>query len=432
MAILKTLNQGKKRFFSLLKSEHSPVRVPFTELQTAFWHRLDDKRLFISFPEVYNRYCHEPIQENKIVIVGNEERMFRNDFGYLYQYLKKHYDFEVHVHFLYRTVVMEPEYRKNCRRMLKDIATARCVFISDTTESISCISKRRGTDVVQLWHACGAFKRFGYSTADLLFGMTRQGLLRHPSHRNYTLACVSSPEVVWAFEEAMGLKDDGVIRPTGVSRTDIFFNDKRRSRAFRRLYEVFPGAKDKKVLFYAPTFRGKVSEAAAPDRLDYTAFYESLGDEYVIVTKHHPFVKQTPPIPRELEGTFAIDITHDSPLTTEDMIFTADVCISDYSSLIYEYSLFLKPMVFFAYDIDDYNDWRGFFYDYDALTPGPVFTTNEDMIDYIAHIRDRFDKKEIEAFRDRFMSACDGHATERILSTVLGEELLDKYRKKDL
>lgn len=427
--ILSGANQMKKKVFDALKSEYSPVRVPFTALQVKFWHSLDDKRLFVSLPEVYNRYCHEPIEENKILIVDNEQRLFRNNFGYLYQYLKKHYHFDIHVHFLYRTIVLEPEYRRNCRRMLKDMATARLVFIADTIESISCISKRRGTDVVQLWHGCGAFKRFGYSTADLLFGMTRQGLVRHPSHRNYTLACVSSPEVVWAFEEAMGLKDDGIVRPTGLSRTDIFFNTKRKERAYQHLYEEFPAAKGKKVIFYAPTFRGKVSEAAAPDQLDYQAFYERLGEDYVMVTKHHPFVKTTPPIPEALEGTFAIDITRDSALTIEDMIFTADICISDYSSLIYEYSLFLRPMIFFAYDIDEYNDWRGFFYNYDELTPGPVFTTNEEMISYIEHIEERFDRKEVEAFRDRFMSSCDGHATERILQTVLPEALLEKYRK---
>ena len=240
---------------------------------------------------------------------------------------------------------------------------------------------------------------------------------------------MSSPEVVWAFEEAMGLKDDGIVRPTGLSRTDIFFNTKRKEQAYQHLYEEFPAAKEKKVIFYAPTFRGRVSEAAAPDQLDYRAFYERLGEDYVMVTKHHPFVKSTPPIPEELEGTFAIDITRESTLTIEDMIFTADICISDYSSLIYEYSLFLRPMIFFAYDIDEYNDWRGFFYNYDELTPGLVFTTNEEMINYIEHIEERFDRKEVEAFRDRFMSSCDGHATERILQTVLPEVLLEKYRK---
>ena len=72
-------------------------------------------------------------------------------------------------------------------------------------------------------------------------------------------------------------------------------------------------------------------------------------------------------------------------------------------------------MIFFAYDLDDYNDWRGFYYSYDEFTPGPVLTTSEEVVDYLVHLEERFDPGEVEAFRDKFMSACDGHATDRVL-----------------
>ena len=76
-------------------------------------------------------------------------------------------------------------------------------------------------------------------------------------------------------------------------------------------------------------------------------------------------------------------------------------------------------MIFFAYDLDEYFDWRGFFYDYDEMTPGPIVKETEQVIDYIKHIEERFDVSEVEAFREKFMSACDGHVTERILNNVL-------------
>ncbi len=77
-------------------------------------------------------------------------------------------------------------------------------------------------------------------------------------------------------------------------------------------------------------------------------------------------------------------------------------------------------MIFFAYDIEDYNDWRGFYYNFDELTPGPVFTKTEEVIDYISNISERFDQSEVHAFREKFMSACDGHATDRIMDLVHG------------
>ena len=88
-------------------------------------------------------------------------------------------------------------------------------------------------------------------------------------------------------------------------------------------------------------------------------------------------------------------------------------------------------MLFFAYDLENYFDWRGFYYPYDELTPGPIFTTNEEMVEYIQHIDERFDKAEVTAFRDRFMSACDGHATERIMNEVFGPEVLAKHRRAE-
>ena len=150
--------------------------------------------------------------------------------------------------------------------------------------------------------------------------------------------------------------------------------------------------------------------------VDIEKFCEALNDEYVLIIKHHPYVKNPPSIDEKYKD-FASDLSDDADI--EDLLCVADICISDYSSLVFEYSLFERPLIFFAYDIDDYNDWRGFYYDYDKLTPGPVFTENEEIIDYIKNIDERFDKQRIIEFREKFMSACDGNATERIIDLAL-------------
>ena len=209
-----------------------------------------------------------------------------------------------------------------------------------------------------------------------------------------------------------------VIKPLGISRTDVFFNQEFIKNAYEKLYAVFPQAEGKKVILYAPTFRGRVAKAKAPDKLDVPMFMNELRDEYVLVIKQHPLVKKLPEIPEECKD-FAIDVTNSMQI--DDLICTADICISDYSSLIFEYSLFERPMIFFAYDIDEYNDWRGFYYDYEEMTPGPIFTKNEEMIDFIQHVDERFDLQQMQAFREKFMGSCDGHATERIMKITFGE-----------
>ncbi len=291
--------------------------------------------------------------------------------------------------------------------------TAKYVFLNEGSNAISAIPMREGTKVIQLWHGCGAFKRFGFSTADLIFGASRKEQLRHPFNKNYSLVTVSSPEVIWAYKEAMNLPEDcDVVQPVGSSRTDIFFDKAFIDNAYREVYKTIPDAKGKKILLYAPTFRGRVARATTPDMLNVKMFYEAFKDEYVLLFNHHPLVKERPEIPPEY-AKFAYDVT--GVLSIEDLICVSDICISDYSSLVFEFSLFERPLIFFAYDLDDYFDWRGFYYDYNELAPGLIARTNREMIDYIQHIDTRFDKQAIIDFKNKFMSSCDGHATERII-----------------
>ena len=111
-------------------------------------------------------------------------------------------------------------------------------------------------------------------------------------------------------------------------------------------------------------------------------------------------------------------IYHTGKMEIEELLCTCDLCISDYSSLIFEYSLFERPLVFFAYDLEEYGDWRGFYYDYEELTPGPVLRTTVEVIQYIRETEKEFDPERIRAFRNKFMSACDGHATDRLIELV--------------
>lgn len=132
--------------------------------------------------------------------------------------------------------------------------------------------------MVQLWHGCGAFKKWGMSTADLIFGGSRDEILRHPFYKNLSLVTVSSPEVVWAYEEAMVLQDEpGVVQPIGVSRTDVFFDEAYLKKSRNKLLSVVPEAKGKRAIVYAPTFRGRVAHAEAPTALDIEAMKRAMG-----------------------------------------------------------------------------------------------------------------------------------------------------------
>ena len=397
---------------------YSAVYKFFYRLGVVKWLKKNIKWLTFTkiYPFYYNRARRKPVNPKKAVFIEVRHDYLTDNFKLLYDAMEKK-GYENEVYYLQNILPGQKAYIERCIQMMDVIGDAKYIFLNDACDVISHVKIRKETVVTQVWHACGAFKKFGMGVADKIFGASGKEQLKYSGYKNLDYVTVSSPEIVWAYEEAMNLKpEDHIVRPVGVSRTDIFFDEGFKKRAYDRVKEVFPACEGKKIILYAPTFRGRVAKAKAPNKLDLGALKENFGDEYVVLIKHHPFVKNLPQID-EYYDNFAKDVTRE--LDIEDLLCVSDICISDYSSLVFEYSLYERPMIFFAYDLENYFDWRGFFYDYDELTPGPVVKTNKEIIDYIYQVKDHFDPSEVRAFRDKFMSSCDGHATEKILDLVL-------------
>lgn len=381
--------------------------------------RIKDVVFWGVFPFVYKRAVRRTsVTPGSALFLGRNAAEMPDSFALLYKRFEQEEGPEPQFLSLgYGRLKLVPYYL-NCISVVRELAKYRYIFLDDANDVVSCLPLRSETDVIQLWHACGAFKKWGMSTGDLLFGGTKAEKRRHPYYENLSLVTISAPDIKWAYAEAMDLEGrDEIIKPLGVSRADVFFDDAFIANARQAAVRVVPQIAGKNVVLYAPTFRGSATHAQAPDSLDIPLMREEIGDRYVLLIKHHPFVKDRPQIPAGCEE-FAFDVSDDLPI--DQLLCVADVCISDYSSLVFEYSLFERPMVFFAYDKSDYDDWRGFYYDYDELTPGPVVATTEELVAYIQQVADDFDPSEVRAFRDRFMSACDGHATDRIYAAVVG------------
>ena len=395
----------------------------------------EDKLYYEWYPDIYRRHSSEPVDERKVVIIENAMKGLSNSMQLVFDDLMADGSYKVHIHHIGRNLIHAQDAEVNGARLVNDLGNARYVILSEASKVLSCLPLRPETTVIQLWHGCGAFKKFGRSTADLLFGDDLQHADRHPQYGNYTCVTVSSPEVVWAYEQAMGLEDKkGIVRPVGVSRTDVFFDQEFLAQASERVYEKVPQARGRKVILFAPTFRGGVAVAETPNykQFDLERLHQALGDDVIILIKHHPIIKEyyMPKIPENLKDSFAVDVTRTLPI--EDLMITADVCITDYSSLIFEYSLLDKPLVFYAYDLQKFFDWRGFYYDYDELTPGPVCRTMDELVDVLKQPDCGYDPEEMRVFREKFMSSCDGHSTERIEELAFGRSLRDvgEYGRK--
>jgi len=379
----------------------------------------------IIFPGLSKIYSIRKIDSNKIIFLEMRYDKLSNPFHILFDELYENYNFKLNIHYLQKNNPSKKIQFINSIKFIKDASNAKYIFLSEASREVSCLNKRKNTKIIQLWHGCGAFKKFGMSTANLIFGANKKTQLKYPFYKNYDLVQVSSKEIVWAYKEAMNIKKDNIVNPIGVSRTDIFFDENYIKKAKDHLLKIFPNSLNKKVILYAPTFRGRVLNGKIEDCFDVDAFKKEFGDEYILIMKYHPLIKNRPII-SESNIDFAQDLT--DLISIEELLCISDICISDYSSLIFEYSLFEKPLIFYSYDIEEYNDWRGFYYDYEEMTPGPICTKNEEMIDYIKNIETRFNKQEIIDFKNKFMSACDGKSTQRVMEFTFDKDL-EKYKR---
>lgn len=386
------------------------------KLKRAIARLYDFISIKIIFPRQYKKYAKLPVQENKVILLEPRFSETTDSLLLIKKELEKRGGYDIKEISIGFELLHIKTLHGRIMNFLKEMATAKYVFTTDSNKAVGGFEKRPETKVIQVWHACGAFKRFGFSTSKLGFGGSNYKQNMYPQHRNYDVVTVSSPEIVWAYEEAMGLEGKNQVKPWGISRTDVFFDNNFISGARSKVRNAIPEINGRKIILYAPTFRGKVIEASSPDKLNIEMMRARLGDEYVLLIKRHPFVKKQASIPETCKD-FAFDIS--DKLEIDHLLCAADICISDYSSLIYEYSLLERPMIFFAFDLDEYFDYRGFYYDYDELTPGPVLKTTENIISHIENIKTGFNREEVAEFKNRFMSSCDGNATNRILDQVL-------------
>lgn len=125
---------------------------------------------------------------------------------------------------------------------------------------------------------------------------------------------------------------------------------------------------------------------------------------------------------KEKYGDFVFDGS--TTVKIETALCAADILIADYSSLIFEYSLLNKPMLFYAYDLEEYEHDRSFYFDYKSFVPGKIVINNDEII--LAIQKNDFRKDRIPAFREKFMGACDGRSTARIAKYAICKIRADK------
>jgi CDP-glycerol glycerophosphotransferase len=213
---------------------------------------------------------------------------------------------------------------------------------------------------------------------------------------------------------------DGAVLVAGYPRTDILVNADAaavRSNVLGRIGVP----EDKTVVLYAPTYRDtlttKTYAASRFDELDLKQLTDALGPDVVVLVRgHNNNQREDERVPR---AGSVVDVT-DYPDINE-LTLAADAAILDYSSMRFDWAITGKPMVFFVPDHDSYFGLRPPLFSFEDSAPGPWATTTTEVAVALADLPGLRASYEpaIKTFNDRFNGLHDGHATERVLATLL-------------
>ena len=209
---------------------------------------------------------------------------------------------------------------------------------------------------------------------------------------------------------------EGDFLKIGYPRNDSLFNNSEKIK--RSLIEKYELPKNRKIILYAPTWRVK-GKFSMP--IDLQKLREKFGEEYIVIIKLHHYM-----IPNfDLDGLEDFAFLFDRGSIISDFYKIADILITDYSSVMFDYAILKKPMLFFTYDYDNYkNELRGMYFDFKQDAPGPLVETTDELIGEIETIDSYFEKysDKIEMFTEKFIQYDTGNASKSLVERVIDKK----------
>lgn len=363
-----------------------------------------------------------PVKKDKISIASDSRNDLSGNLYFIYEELYQR-DLNLNIKLILSERIDNKKTFLNLFTTAYHFATSKIIMLDDFYPLIYPLNIRKNSDLIQVWHAAGAFKTFGFSRTGRPGGPSAKSI----NHRNYTKATVSSEGVRDHYAEGFGITVDKVY-PTGVPRSDIFFDEEYKDYVSQTLYDKYPFIKDKKVILFAPTFRGNGQGSAyfPFHMLDFKALYENLSDEYVFLFKIHPFVNNKLSIPYEY-ADFFYDLS--SFREINDLLLITDVLITDYSSVCFEFALLNKPMLFFGFDVEEYVRTRDFYYNFFDFIPGPLVRTTDEIVEVIK--KEEYSMEKVKPFVDYFFNDTLGKASGNVVDEVIIPSLESTYEKEE-
>ncbi|MDR0314388.1 MAG: CDP-glycerol glycerophosphotransferase family protein [Oscillospiraceae bacterium] len=278
------------------------------------------------------------------------------------------------------------------------LARAKYVFLNDNFMPLAFVSFNRNTVVTQLWHGQGAFKKFGHDIAQT----AKIRRMEKAVNEKLSYVICSSESVAPIYASAFNMPKNRVL-PLGSPHADYFFNMQDADGIRQRFDTHYKNCIGKKLALYAPTFRDEMHlDQKLLTNIDVHRIKKALGEEYELLIRLHPQIRRS-----DIKIDRAVDVSdYDS---VNELCLLCDLLITDYSSICMEFSIQNKPMVFYAFDLEDYESKRSFYFEYENYVPGKIAKTLDELEQALRNKDfEEWKNEEFKKINFRFLDNCSG------------------------
>ncbi|QRV28001.1 CDP-glycerol glycerophosphotransferase family protein [Streptomyces californicus] len=286
--------------------------------------------------------------------------------------------------------------------------------------------RRPGQTVVQTWHGT-PLGRFGIGLTDTLYA-DHQYLATLP-RRSDQWSVLVSPSTFATPWLRRSLAYHGEVLEAGSPANDVLFPPDR-DKAAEEVRRGLGLPEDHRIVLYAPTYRDHLAHlpSASPDRsapgpyrwdpaLDPRALARALGPGHTVLVRRHPRVTGA-----LQDGPGVLDVS--GRPGAAGLLLVADVLVTDYAGLMFDFALTGRPMLFHTYDLEHYRDTvRGFCLDFETRAPGPLLVTTDEVAQALRDTRAQTARHAdaYESFRRDFCDLDDGGAAARVADRLLAD-----------
>ena len=306
--------------------------------------------------------------------------------------------------------------RRESWRYVHDLARAE--FWVDNQGFPRMFSRRPETTYIQTWHGT-PLKRMGFDSPALERASAATRRVHKAMMKRWSALLVPSEYFVETFVKSYGYQ--GPLVRSGLPRNDLLVRGVDRDWLEAKKRELGLPT-DRRLVLYCPTFRDRARRLETPYDLpiDLEQARRAIGDDVYLLLRTHYLDSY------RLSGRFApfaADVSKHHDVT--ELMLVADVLVTDYSSVMFDFANTGRPMVFYTYDYEDYvRDERGTYLDLPEIAPGPLVETTEGLVEALRAVDDDVEKyrDRYAEFRERFCGYETGRAAEGVVAEFFGRD----------